>query len=292
MLKDLQRTAEWLEKRKGRITGSRAGAVLGLCPWRKPDDVLREMVREYHGYPSEFERNPAIDWGVNHEKQALLYFQRNTGLTVEECGFFPVDDWMGASPDGLTSDGRVLEVKVPYGLRNGGEFKPLSDQPHYMVQVQIEMIATGRKAAYFAQYSAPVGDVFDPDHIGERMLIEDVYPEPIDLDGLHAFYQRYLSELDNPEHLEPKRVVIDSDEALSIINRMDEINESLTRLEDEKKSHMAKLIEMAGDKSALVCGRKLTRTERKGAVDYSKIIPEGVDVGQYRKKSSVVWRLS
>ena len=39
-----QRTPEWQEQRKLRITGSRLGAVLGLSPWQKPEDVLREMV--------------------------------------------------------------------------------------------------------------------------------------------------------------------------------------------------------------------------------------------------------
>ena len=79
-----QRTPEWQEQRKLRITGSRLGAVLGLSPWQKPKDVLREMVRQYHGLPSEFVGGPHIDHGVNNEKNALLCFMRKSGLNVEE----------------------------------------------------------------------------------------------------------------------------------------------------------------------------------------------------------------
>src|SRR5690606_40540064 len=109
-----QKSQGWHEQRKGRITGSIVGAALGLSPWQKPADVIRAMVREYHGAESEFTGNIATDHGNMHEQRAMLAFMRETGLSVEKCGFFPYGDRMGASPDGLTSDGGVLELKVPY----------------------------------------------------------------------------------------------------------------------------------------------------------------------------------
>ena len=133
----LQRSQEWHEQRKLRLTGSRIGAILGLSPWQTPENVLRQMVREYHGAESEFKVNPATEWGNQHETRALLAFMRKTDLQVEQCGFFPYGDRMGASPDGLTSDGGTLELKVPYGLRHGGKFKSLADQPHYAAKVQM-----------------------------------------------------------------------------------------------------------------------------------------------------------
>ena len=101
---------------------------------------------------------------------------RETGLQVEQCGFFPYGDRMGASPDGLTSDGGVLELKVPFGLRNQQEaqFKTLIDQPHYHSQVMMEMLSAGRNHAYFAQYVAPKGDPLGFDYVPEQMSIERV----------------------------------------------------------------------------------------------------------------------
>ena len=41
-----QRSEEWFEARKGLVTGSSVGAILGLDPNRTKADVLRAMVRD------------------------------------------------------------------------------------------------------------------------------------------------------------------------------------------------------------------------------------------------------
>ena len=53
----IQRTPAWYAARKGRVTGSSVGSILGLNPWATSDDVMRRMVREYHGAESEFKGN-------------------------------------------------------------------------------------------------------------------------------------------------------------------------------------------------------------------------------------------
>mgnify|MGYP000621318025 CR=1 FL=1 len=42
-----QLSEEWFAGRIGMVTGSRYGAVLGLSPFAKAKDVMREMVREH-----------------------------------------------------------------------------------------------------------------------------------------------------------------------------------------------------------------------------------------------------
>lgn len=292
-----QGSKEWHKARIGRITGSRIGAILGLSPWQKPADIIRAMVREYHGAETEFKGNPATEHGNQHEQRAMLAFMRETGLHVEKCGFFPYGDRMGASPDGLTSDGGVLELKVPYSLRNGGEFKPLADQPHYAAQVQMEMLATGRTHAYFAQYRAPKGDPLAPDYVEEAISIERVEADPnwIDnnLDAINEFYQWYLSELDNPEHLEPLRVEINDSESGVLIQELDAIRKRKKEDETREKEIIKTLVEMAGEKNALIHGRSLTKVVRKGNVQYGKI-PElqDVDLEKYRSKDSFFWKFS
>ena len=255
------------------------------------------MVREYHGYPSEFVSNPAVDHGNNNEQRAILCFMRKTGLMVEECGFFEYGDRMGASPDGLTSDGGVLEIKAPYSLRNGGEFKSISEQPHYAAQVQMEMLSTGRTHAWFAQYITPNGDPLSPDYVEEKIKIERVEFEPnwIDenLEKISRFYELLLSELDNEEHLNPLRVQVDSADAGTLLMEMDAIRKRKKADEVREKEILAELVKMAGEKDASIHGRPLTKVERKGNVDYAKV-PElnGVDLEKYRKKGSEFWRFS
>ena len=293
-----QRSEQWFEQRKGRITGSRVGAILGLSPWQKPADVLRAMVREYHGAPSEFLGSVATDHGTNNEQRAVLAFMRETGLNVEKCGFFPYGDRMGASPDGLTDDGGVLEIKVPFGLRNEpkAKFKPLADQPHYAAQVQMEMLSAGRKHAYFAQYIAPKGDPLSPDYVPEQINVERVELDETwldsNLDAISHFYDLLLSELDNPEHLEPLRVIIDAQEVL------DEIDMLRTRQkadEAREKELLSVLIKQADGKNALVNGRKLTLSKDSKSVAYAKAIAELAPESNLSKWTSVKrgsWRLT
>ena len=293
-----QRTQEWHEQRKLRITGSRVGAILGLSPWQTRDDVLRAMVREHHGAPSEFLGSVATDHGTNNEQRAVLAFMRETGLNVEKCGFFPYGDRMGASPDGLTDDGGVLEIKVPFGLRNEpkAKFKTLSEQPHYAAQVQMEMLSSGRKHAYFAQYVAPKGDPLSPDYVPEQINVERVELDDTwldrNLDAISHFYDLLLSELDNPEHLEPLRVIIDAQEVL------DEIDMLRTRQkadEAREKELLSVLIKQAEGKNALVNGRKLTLSKDSKSVAYAKAIAELVPDADLSKWTSVKrgsWRLT
>lgn len=273
-----QRTEAWHKQRVGRITGSIAGGVLGLSPWQTPESILRHMVRAYHGAPSEFIGNPATEHGTKHERQAMLCFMRKTGLHVEDVGFLPYDTWLGASPDGLTDDGAVLELKTPFSCRKGKAFKPLSEQPHYAAQIYLEMLASGRKSAYFAQYRPPFGDPFSQDYIEEDMLIERVEwcdswwteNEP----KLRAFYELYMSELDNRTHLDPLRIELDSDEARRIADRIGEIQDAIHNLEEEKKSHIEKLVLLSGGVDARIGSRLLTKTKDSKSVAYAKAIKE------------------
>ena len=58
-----QRSEEWFDARKDKITASNVGAILGLSPYKKPDDVMREMVRAHFGAEREFTGNAATQWG-------------------------------------------------------------------------------------------------------------------------------------------------------------------------------------------------------------------------------------
>ena len=296
-----QRTENWFNARKGRITGSRVGAILGLSPWMNQSDVLRSMVREFHGLDSETSANPATDHGNNNEQRALLAFMRETGLGVEQCGFFPYGEVMGASPDGLTSDGGVLELKVPFGLRNEqqAKFKPLADQPHYACQVQMEMLAAGRGHAYFAQYVAPKGDPLAHDYVPEQINIERVEADPEWLDkhlpAISAFYALYIEELNNPDHLDPLRVVIDTPAAGEIISEIDALRQRQKEDAAREKELMAALIQLADGKDALVHGRKLTHVAGRKSVAYAKALAElapDTDLSKWTSTSKDSWRFT
>lgn len=289
-----QRSDAWYQARKGRLTGSLAGAALGVSPNMKRADLMRMMVRDAVGAPretNEFVENTIMTHGRFHESGSLFDYEIETGNKVQECGFFPFEDWSGASPDGLIDDDGLLEAKVPWGKRKdeNPEFKSLEDQPHYYAQCQMELLATGRTWGHFWQSNSH-------GHKLEKFEVDQAWRDE-NLPKLRQFYSEYLWEVENnsEEHLLSKRIEIDTPDISKSLKEWDEVCEALDNLEDRKKDLLAELVEKAGNKNALLGGsRKLTRTDRAGSISYAKIVKQKLpelDLEPFRGKGSSFWQL-
>jgi putative phage-type endonuclease len=282
-----QRTDEWFAARKGRITASSVGAILSNAPYATRDDVMRRMVREWVGAPTEFEGNIATEYGTRNEAGALTEYTMETGNAVQAVGFIASEDWAGCSPDGLIGEYGGLEIKCPFGLRKDEvpAFKTLADQPHYYDQIQFSMWVTDRTLWHFYQWS-PRGTALET-------VSWDVEWQDQNLPRLRQFYAEYLAEREDPAiHLEPKRPIIDTPEAHRIMTEYDQICEALDRAEERKKELLADMVRVSGQKNVIFAGRKLTKTERAGAIAYAKavkaLIPNA-DLEPYRGKASSYW---
>lgn len=282
-----QRTDEWFAARRGRITASSVGAILGRAPYATRDDVMRRMVREWVGAPTEFEGNIATEYGTRNEAGALTEYQMETGNAVQAVGFVTREDWAGCSPDGFVSDNYGLEIKCPFGLRKDEvpAFKTLEEQQHYYDQIQFSMWVTGRPWWDFYQWS-PRGSALD------RVKVNTAWQDE-NLPRLRQFYAEYLADREDPAiHLEPKRQIIDTPEAHRIMAEYDQICEALDRAEERKKELLADMVRIAGEKNSIFSGRKLTKTEKAGAIAYAKavkaLMPDA-DLEPYRGKASSYW---
>jgi hypothetical protein len=187
-----QRSEEWFNIRKGRVTGSAVGAILGIAPYAKRADILRRMVRDWHKQPSEFVGNIATEWGTRNEAGALLEYELKTGNNVEACAFYGFEHWLGASPDGLVGDRGLVEIKCPFGIRykNPPPFKTIKEQTHYYAQIQIQLHVTDRDWCDFYQW-APSGDSL------ERVDRDESFLATV-LPVLKSFYDLYLIEREFP----------------------------------------------------------------------------------------------
>lgn len=282
-----QRTEEWHAARKGRITASSVGAILGNAPYATRDDVMRRMVREWHDAPNEFDGNIATEYGTRNEAGALAEYTMETGNVVEAVGFIAREDWAGCSPDGLVSDNYGLEIKCPFGLRKDEvpAFKTLADQPHYYDQIQFSMWVTGRPWWDFYQWS-PRGSAL------EGVKVSTAWQDQ-NLPKLRQFYAEYLAEREDPAiHLEPKRPIIDTPEAHRIVAEYDQICEAIDRAEERKKELLADMVRIADKKDVIFAGRKLTKIEKAGAIAYAKAVKAllpSADLEPYRGKPSSYW---
>lgn len=286
-----QRTKEWLEARKGFLTASRVGAILGNNPHGDRETVMRAMVREWHGTEPEFTGNVATEYGTFHEAGALVEYQMETGHAVTPEGFVTREDWAGCSPDGLIGLTGGLEIKCPFGKRKmaeGDTFKPLSEQPHYHDQVQFSLWVCERAWWDFYQWAPG------------KTAMETVKPcskwRSRALPILRQFHAEYLHEREHnaAAHLEPKRLVVDTPEARRLMAEYDELAEAMENAKAKQDEVRAKIIALAGDRSATIAGRNVTKIETASRVAYAKAIAEllpNADLSKWRGKPSTSWRI-
>ena len=279
------------------------GAILGLNPYTSRDDIMRQMVRAREGASDERDdlsdfAKGIMDHGRYAEDGALWDFTMETGVKVAPAPFVTYSDWLGASPDGYTSDGGVFEAKAPWSKRKDVEpvWKSLAEQPHYHAQVQIEMFVTKLPHAHFWQYRPGFTDKDGRAH--EAVGVNEIVPFDqgwIDenLPRLAQFYSEYLDESAEP-HLAPRRAVVDTPAAAMMVREWDELAEALDNLEARKKDLLAEMVVMAGERDSVFGGRKLTKTTRTGAISYSKAIKEllpKADLTKWKGKDSEFWGL-
>lgn len=278
--------------RNRRVTASSVSAILGNSPWQTADDVMRRMVRDALDAPSEWDGNVATAWGQANEAGAILEFEMETGLSTEKAKFVTRDDWAGATVDAWVSDGGILETKCPYGLRKAvkpAPFKTLVDQPGYADQVQFQLWVTDRPHAWFWQW-CPADTDLTP------KVLPDQEWRDRNLPVLRQFYARFLSELETPDdHLAPLRVVIDTPEAARMLREYMENKERAELLAERQKELLADIVEKCGGKNALFAGAKVTQTNRKGSISYSKAIKAlkiEADFEPFRGKGSSFWGIT
>lgn len=279
-----QRSQEWFNARKHKITASAVGAILGVAPYQKSQDVMRRMVREYHGYESEFKGNSATEWGTFNEAGAIAEFEMETGLKVEPAPFVVGDtiDYLGASPDGYVSDESLIEVKCPYGLRDGGEFKSITEQPHYHAQMQLQMFCTKKHKCYFFQW-APHNTMLEVVERDDDYIVEM-------LDALDTFYRIYLKEREFP--YANKYLDEHSDELEAMMKQYIMLKDEKKAAEDLMKELLQGMVTLTDEAGGTIAGHKLYKTEKQGAISYAKAIKEllpDADLEPYRGQESVYW---
>jgi YqaJ-like viral recombinase domain len=119
-----QGSPEWLEARRGLVTGSKfknardklkSGKPSGKCTLYA-QDVARERCG---GKAASVFVNGAMKFGTEQEPLARQAYETTTGNFVVEVGFASSECGMyGLSPDGLVGDDGVIEIKTMVGSDN------------------------------------------------------------------------------------------------------------------------------------------------------------------------------
>ena len=103
-----QRTPEWFEIRKGKMTASNAQAIgangAGLKTY-----IYTLMAEKFSNNKVSFS-NADTERGVELEENARLTYQI-AHHDVQEVGFIEMDEFVGCSPDGLIEEDGGIEIK-------------------------------------------------------------------------------------------------------------------------------------------------------------------------------------
>jgi len=162
----------WAIVRKGRLTASNFGPVLKCIErGRKPSkSLLRTLLGDY-----DLSSLRAVQWGTTHEKVAIEAYEKHTGNTVIASGIcLSSSGCLGASPDGLVGEEKLIEVKCPFRFKSehvvdhindAGFFVCFNDDGElvlnmksqdghkYYHQVQGNLALTGRKVCDFCVWT-------------------------------------------------------------------------------------------------------------------------------------------
>ena len=156
-----QGSEEWLDARRGVITGSKfkdcrdfkqpnkeqkaAGKTRG-DPSAKMTLYAMNVARERCGGRTlDVYQNGAMRFGTEQEPLARIAYESRTGHLVEEAGFITTDDRLfGVSVDGLVGPKGLIEIKTMVSSENLFDAVTDGDNSEFIDQINGEMWLLGR----------------------------------------------------------------------------------------------------------------------------------------------------
>lgn len=144
-----QRTPEWYAVRENLLTASDVAAALDIPPFNSYKGSPRAELLKKKVNPVSFSNAYTIH-GNKYEDVARDKYEKAYNESVLEFGLLihPKYSWLGASPDGVTISGKVIEIKCPISREIGDGHIP----HHYFPQVQTVMEVCDLEEAVFIQY--------------------------------------------------------------------------------------------------------------------------------------------
>ena len=154
-----QRSEAWYAARCGRVTGTRFASLMAGEGTKTHKDLVADIVTEIiTERMEETYSNAIMERGIEMESEARKEYESIFETTIEQCGFIIPDednkyhDWVGCSPDGLTEDGGLIEIKCPLMKTHLNYISKGILPSEYKYQVQGQLFVTGLKYCDFVSY--------------------------------------------------------------------------------------------------------------------------------------------
>ena len=139
-----QGSSAWIDYRNMFITGSMVAKIIGNNVGQEYKNLVEE--KSSYGKSRTFFGNVATNWGHKYEPVASMIFQYEHKVDVYAYGLVhnPKYPRLAVSPDGITSDNHMLEIKCPYSRKIDGHISK-----EYTNQIQMQMNVCEIDACHF-----------------------------------------------------------------------------------------------------------------------------------------------
>ena len=127
-----QKSSQWYKIRNEIITATDVATILDCNKFESKRDLLENKINGNNNFS-----NNATEWGNYFEDIALnIYSKINNNIEIKELGLIKHHKikWLGASPDGIIINNKLIEIKCPFSKRI---FKTVPI--NYWIQTQIQM---------------------------------------------------------------------------------------------------------------------------------------------------------
>ena len=166
-----QRSPEWHAMRNEMITASDVAQAIGEGKFGTQREFFQKKVD-----PGSFvfdANMPPLVWGVKYEPVANTLYSRRNNVRVDEFGLLRhrTVGHLGASPDGITENGVMVEIKCPWRRAIDG-----SVPRQYYIQMQLqldccELDECDYFEVKFSEYDCEQDFLDDSDSPGAQQLI-------------------------------------------------------------------------------------------------------------------------
>lgn len=261
--------------------GSDSPSIMGASPWGSWQSVKDAIMGV-----STFKGNIATRHGEDYEAEALAAALKEYSVSGQSQVRL-IEGEYAATLDFLSDDGEtIIEVKCPYQGKNSKIWKSVmdfADPSYYIWQAHHQMlVAPNAKVHVLFVYDASTKSYCYCETTRNQSAINDLKAKWDD------FYAWMATDQPDPND---GWVQASQTWCLKAAQYAD-ITKQLKSMEEQQASLKKDLLDMAEGDRVKGSGLTLVKSIRQGNVDYKKI-PElkGLDLDQYRGKSTEVWTL-
>jgi putative phage-type endonuclease len=186
----------WLNRRCGRLTGSRMNDALDFLKNGKPGSARTKYMHEIlaerlTGNSVPHYVNDFMRWGIEQEPHAKTAFEEASGAVLLPCSFFEhatIPDF-GATPDGLLEADTVVEFKCPQTTTHIA-WKLAGEVPEqHRLQILAQLACSRRTRAVFVS--------FDPRcPPRSQLFIREWTPATAEIEALEEGARTFLAEVE------------------------------------------------------------------------------------------------